>query len=75
MNHSEHSTWEPFRGCYLLLEERDIYAGYCGPQILTCMANDTEPEELSARKLPREFERTFWLSGRFSEEPYQKEFV
>jgi len=33
------------------------------------------PEELSAGKLAREFEPTFWLSGRFYEEPYQKEFV
>jgi hypothetical protein len=32
-------------------------------------------EELSAGKLAREFEPTFWLSGRFYEEPYQKEFV
>jgi hypothetical protein len=34
-----------------------------------------EPEELSAGKLAREFEPTFWVSGRFYEEPYQKEFV
>jgi hypothetical protein len=33
------------------------------------------PEELSAGKLAQEFEPTFWLSGRFYEEPYQKEFV
>jgi hypothetical protein len=33
------------------------------------------PEELSAGKLAREFEPTFWLSGRFYGEPYQKEFV
>jgi hypothetical protein len=33
------------------------------------------PEELSAGKLVREFEPTFWLSGRFYEEPYHKEFV
>jgi len=33
------------------------------------------PEELSTGKLVREFEPTFWLSGRFYEEPYQKEFV
>jgi hypothetical protein len=36
---------------------------------------NTGPEELSAGKLAREFEPTFWLSGRFYEEPYQKEFV
>jgi hypothetical protein len=35
----------------------------------------TGPEELSAGKLLKEFEPTFWLSGRFYEEPYQKEFV
>jgi hypothetical protein len=33
------------------------------------------PEELSAGKLAREFEPTFWLSGRFYEEPYHKELV